>query len=98
MGKTNRQARQNEVWGVRAILARVPCCLALALVIQICFGCQRGGDVRPPSNAPMQRLYESEFRLTPSGSTICKFAFSPDGQLLAGSNWSEIRLWTFPEG
>lgn len=74
------------------------CCLAFALLVLTCCGCNKSGDVRPPSNVPLRRLYESEFRLTPSGSMIRRFVFSPNGQLLAGSNWNEVRIWTFPEG
>jgi WD40 repeat protein len=73
-------------------------CLVVALLALACCGCNRSEDVRSPSNVPLRRLYESEFRLTPSGPQIRRFVFSPNGQLLAGSNWSEIRLWTFPEG
>ncbi len=72
--------------------------LIVALVVQICCGCNGSGDVQPLCNVPLRRLYESEFRLTPSGSTVRPFVFSPNGQLLAGSNWNEIRLWSFPEG
>ncbi len=72
--------------------------LVAALLALTCCGCNRSGDVRPPSSVPLRRLYESEFRLTPSGSTIRPFVFSPNGQLLAGSNWNEIRLWSFPQG
>ncbi len=46
---------------------------------------------------PLRRLGESEFRLPQRGNARM-FQFSPDGTLLAGCNWSEIRVWTFPDG
>ena len=27
-----------------------------------------------------------------------QFRFSPDGKLLAGANWDDVRVWSFPEG
>lgn len=49
------------------------------------------------STPPLRRLGESEFRLPRRGHDRM-FQFSPAGDLLAGCNWSEIRVWTFPDG
>lgn len=65
--------------------------LIIALLVQFASSCAYSAD------EPLRRLYESEFRLTGS-SDFRPFVFSPDGKLIAGANWDEVRLWSFPEG
>jgi WD40 repeat protein len=50
------------------------------------------------SKLPLQRLGISEFRLAARGGSNRPFRFSPDGKLVAGANWEEVRLWSFPDG
>ncbi|MGE3637383.1 MAG: WD40 repeat domain-containing protein [Pirellulales bacterium] len=50
------------------------------------------------SKLPVQRLRTSDFRLTSKGGNGPTFCFSPDGKLVAGANWEEVRLWSFPDG
>ena len=50
------------------------------------------------SKLPMQRFGDSQFRLTAKGGNDRPFRFSPDGKLIAGANWEEVRLWSFPDG
>src|SRR4051812_1312537 len=50
------------------------------------------------SAGPLRRLGASDFRLTIRGGQRRSFRFSPDGKLLAGANWDEVKIWTFPEG
>src|SRR5262245_18572482 len=50
------------------------------------------------ASKPWRRLGNSEFRLTAKDGNSRSFCFSPDGKLLAGANWDEIRLWSFPNG
>jgi WD40 repeat protein len=50
------------------------------------------------TSRPLRRLGESEFRLTSKDGGDSTFRFSPDGKLLAGASWDEIRMWSFPEG
>ena len=50
------------------------------------------------SKLPIQRFGVSEFRLTAKGGNDRPFRFSPDGKLIAGANWEEVRLWSFPDG
>ena len=50
------------------------------------------------SKLPIQRFGVSEFRLTAKGGNDRTFRFSPDGKLIAGANWEEVRLWSFPDG
>jgi WD40 repeat protein len=50
------------------------------------------------SKVPIQRFGVSEFRLTAKGGHERPFRFSPDGKLIAGANWEEVRLWSFPDG
>ena len=50
------------------------------------------------SKLPIQRFGISDFRLTASGGNGPTFRFSPDGKLIAGANWEEVRLWSFPDG
>lgn len=54
-------------------------------------------EARLASAPPLRRLGDSEFRLPRRGNDRM-FQFSPDGKLLAGCNWNEIRVWTFPDG
>jgi WD40 repeat protein len=51
-----------------------------------------------PSADPIQRIGKSDFRLTVRGGNERSFRFSRDGKLLAGSNWAEVRIWSFPDG
>jgi WD40 repeat protein len=51
-----------------------------------------------PTASPVKQLGESKFRLTAEGGTERPFCFSSDGNLLAGTNYNELRIWTFPEG
>ena len=53
--------------------------------------------VRSEAESPIHRLGSSEFRLNhaPGGR---HFRFSPDGRMIVGANWGEVKLWTFPEG
>jgi WD40 repeat protein len=50
------------------------------------------------SKQPILRFGVSEFRLTAKGGNGPTFCFSPNGNLIAGANWEEVRLWSFPEG
>jgi hypothetical protein len=50
------------------------------------------------TDRPLLRLGDSEFRLTAKGGDRRRFRFSPDGKLLAGANWDETRIWSFPDG
>jgi WD40 repeat protein len=50
------------------------------------------------SKLPVQRFGVSDFRLTAKGGNDRPFRFSPDGKLVAGANWEEVRLWSFPDG
>jgi WD40 repeat protein len=50
------------------------------------------------SKLPVQRFGVSEFRLTAKDANDRAFRFSPDGKLVAGANWKEVRLWSFPDG
>jgi WD40 repeat protein len=47
---------------------------------------------------PMLRFGVSEFRLTAKGGNSPTFRFSPDGRLIAGGNWEDVKLWSFPDG
>lgn len=50
------------------------------------------------SKLPVQRFGVSEFRLTAKDANERLFRFSLDGKLVAGANWREVRLWSFPDG
>jgi WD40 repeat protein len=50
------------------------------------------------SKQPILRFGVSEFRLTAKGGNGPTFCFSPNGNLIAGANWEEVRLWSFPDG
>ena len=50
------------------------------------------------STGPLRRLGDSEFRLARRDGNVRPFRFSPDGKLLAGATWAEVKLWTFPDG
>lgn len=50
------------------------------------------------SKLPIQRFGVSEFRLTAKGGDDRAFRFSPDGKLVAGANWEDFGLWSFPDG
>jgi WD40 repeat protein len=51
-----------------------------------------------PSDGPIRRIGASDFRLTERDGNFRPFRFSPDGKLLAGANWFEVKIWTFPDG
>lgn len=50
------------------------------------------------SKHPIQQFGVSEFRLTAKGGNGPTFQFSPDGKLIGGANWEEVKLWSFPDG
>lgn len=50
------------------------------------------------SKQPILRFGDSEFRLTAKGGNGPTFRFSADGKLIAGANWEEVKLWSFPDG
>lgn len=50
------------------------------------------------SGEPWRRLGNSEFRLGWHESGSRSFHFSRDGQLIAGANWRDVRIWRFPSG
>src|SRR5262249_49241465 len=50
------------------------------------------------SRLPIQRFGVSDFRLTAKGGNERPFRFSPDGKLVAGANWDDVRLWSVPDG
>jgi WD40 repeat protein len=50
------------------------------------------------SRLPVQRFGVSDFRLAAKGANERTFRFSPDGELIAGANWEQFELWSFPDG
>jgi WD40 repeat protein len=50
------------------------------------------------SAKPVQQLGSSEFRLPRRDGFERPFCFSPDGMMIAGANWNEVRVWSFPDG
>ena len=75
---------------LRISLARA----SLAAILTLCMLSAAAGQ----SKLPIQRFGVSEFRLTAKGGNDRPFRFSPDGKLIAGANWEEVRLWSFPDG
>jgi WD40 repeat protein len=68
-----------------------------ALICVVLAGCGLWAEASP-SKLPVQRLGTSDFRLSPQGGRGPTFRFSPDGKLVAGANWQEVSLWSFPYG
>ncbi len=78
--------------------------LRLGLLAVVCSGiiltCVTGSTSDTPlePSSPIRRLGESEFRLTAKDGQHRPFCFSPDGKRIAGANWDEVRIWSFPDG
>lgn len=66
------------------------------MVLSYVTGSSPGTPLEPSS--PLRRLGDSEFRLTSKGGEHRPFCFSPDGKKIAGANWDEVRIWSFPDG
>lgn len=65
-----------------------------AVLFAVCVSSTASGQ----SKLPIQRLGVSDFRLTSPGGSGSRFGFSPDGKLVAGANWAQFKLWSFPDG
>jgi WD40 repeat protein len=71
--------------------------ISISLVSVVLAGCLFSAAAGQ-SKLPIQRFGVSDFRLTAKGGNDRPFRFSPDGKLIAGANWEEVKLWSFPDG
>lgn len=98
MSPSQQSLKMNNTFTITSLTMRLAAVMAFCLLL----ACSQNSPGEPapalPAAKPILQLGSSEFRLPRRDGFERPFCFSPDGKMIAGANWDEVRVWSFPDG